>query len=194
MRQTGIPGNARGLRPPCHQGLWRNCWLTQYVVYWWRNLLARKWWLPPRRLRAALPFGRPPRNGAPGPPGFVGPARGRRSSASLPRSSARRFSCWGAWLRRASGCSAPAGAGTPHCFACGRNLQNNGKEESYERNPGRANRGMSLTGQATTERMEKTCEIVEKLSTVQSNSGRIYSILGSLQYCHQYGPAKKFGT
>ena len=71
---------------------------------------------------------------------------------------------------------------------------NNGKEESYERNPGRANRGMSLTGQATTGRMEKTCEIVEKLSTVQSNSGRIYSILGSLQYCHQYGPAKKFGT
>ena len=53
---------------------------------------------------------------------------------------------------------------------------------------------MSLTGQATTGRMEKTCEIVEKLSTVQSNSGRIYSILGSLQYCPQYGPAKKFGT
>ena len=76
-----------------------------------RRSLAEKVWLPPRGQRAALRFARPPRDGGGGPPGSVGPARRRRSSASLPRSSAPRFSGLGAWSRGASGCSAPAGAG-----------------------------------------------------------------------------------
>lgn len=75
-----------------------------------RRSLAEKVWLPPRGQRAALRFARPPRDGGGGPPGSVGPARRRRSSASLPRSSAPRFSGLGAWSRGASGCSAPAGA------------------------------------------------------------------------------------
>ena len=76
-----------------------------------RRSLAEKVWLPPRGQRAALRFARPPRDGGGGPPGSVGPARRRRSSASLPRTSAPRFSCLGGVVARRFGVFRPCGGG-----------------------------------------------------------------------------------
>ena len=53
---------------------------------------------------------------------------------------------------------------------------------------------MSLTGQATIGRKEKTCGILKKNSTEWSNYRKFYRILGGLQYRIQYGTARNLGT
>ena len=119
--------------------------LLLYVVL--ASLVGNKWWLPPRGLRAALRFALPPAM-APGASWLRGPGPGRpaRSVASLCRlPSAPRFSRWGAWLRGASGCSAPAGAGrriASLAEMCGGFLRREGRELREE--PRRANHGMPL--------------------------------------------------
>ncbi len=74
----------------------------------WQSLDGNMWWLPPRGLRPAWPFGRPPAMAAPGPLApWVGPWSAARSvcrsllaAAVLPL---------GAWFGGGSGCSARCG-------------------------------------------------------------------------------------